>query len=436
MSASADIAGVVLAAGLGTRLRPLTDIRPKPLCPVGNVPLVDAAIAHVCTVTHDVAVNVHHHRQRMQEHLAPLGVHVSVEEPEPLGTAGAIGQLRSWIDGRPTLIHNSDAWHAATDLADLLVDGWDGERIRLLVVAPAARAWRPTSPMAPSSPAPASTRGATSPSSSRNRPDCGRSVWRGADAAGRIELIPFDGPWFDTGTPSTYLAANLAASDGDSVIAPDADVQAAGDDIVRSVVWPGAIVAAGERLHEQVRAADAGGRPVTVDGATTEDVDVNVLALRIADRARRLVWKAFGPRIVGVRGIVVDATTEPKKVLLVHHSYGKPAWHLPGGGVKRRETIEQAVRREVHEEANVEVTGPVRLLGTYSNLREGKSDHISVFVIEHWRRLRTDDRDDDAEIAAKGFFDVTPEGLPETTSPGTRRRLAEWEKGHVNAYEW
>ena len=161
---------------------------------------------------------------------------------------------------------------------------------------------------------------------------------------------------------------------------------------------------------------------------------MNVVALRLADRARRLVWKAFGPRVVGVRGIVVDATVDPNKVLLVHHSYGRPAWHLPGGGVKRRETIEQAVRREVREEAGVEVTGPVRLLGTYSNLREGKSDHISVFVIEHWRRQAHPD--DDAEIAAKGFFEITDDGLPETTSPGTRRRLAEWEKGHVSAYEW
>ena len=161
---------------------------------------------------------------------------------------------------------------------------------------------------------------------------------------------------------------------------------------------------------------------------------MNVVAIRLADRVRRIVWKAFGPRVVGVRGIVVDATADPPKVLLVHHSYGRPAWHLPGGGVKRRETIEQAVKREVREEAGVEVTGPVRLLGTYSNLREGKSDHISVFVIDRWRRQARPE--DDAEIAAKGFFEATPDGLPDTTSPGTRRRLDEWAKGHVNAYEW
>jgi ADP-ribose pyrophosphatase YjhB (NUDIX family) len=166
---------------------------------------------------------------------------------------------------------------------------------------------------------------------------------------------------------------------------------------------------------------------------------LHVVALRVADRVRRVVWRAFGPRLVGVRGIVVDTDadtdtdtdTRAPKVLLVRHSYGAPAWHLPGGGVKRRETIEQAVRREVREEAGIEVTGPVSLLGTYSNLREGKSDHISVFVIEHWRRH---DRDD-AEIEATGFFDPRAD-LPDTTSPGTRRRLDEWMKGHVTAYEW
>ena len=161
---------------------------------------------------------------------------------------------------------------------------------------------------------------------------------------------------------------------------------------------------------------------------------MNVVALRLADRARKLVWRAFGPRVVGVRAIVADPADG--KVLLVHHSYGKPAWHLPGGGVKRRESIESAVRREVAEEAGIDITGPVRQLGTYTNLQEGKSDHITVFVVEQWRRVDGPDVDDDPEIAAKGFFAPTPDGLPETTSPGTRRRLDEWRKGHVTAFEW
>jgi ADP-ribose pyrophosphatase YjhB (NUDIX family) len=161
---------------------------------------------------------------------------------------------------------------------------------------------------------------------------------------------------------------------------------------------------------------------------------VNVVVLRIADRARRLVWRLAGPRMVGVRAIVVHP--DDGKVLLVRHSYGREAWYLPGGGVKRRETIEQAVRREVREEVAVDITGPVRLLGTYSNLREGKSDHISVFVVEHWQPVAGQDAAADAEIAEARFVDPFPHGLPEATSAGTRRRLDEWHKGDVSTFEW
>ena len=44
-------AGVVLAAGLGTRLRPLTHLRPKALCPVGGVPLLDLALERCAAET-------------------------------------------------------------------------------------------------------------------------------------------------------------------------------------------------------------------------------------------------------------------------------------------------------------------------------------------------------------------------------------------------
>ena len=49
--------GVVLAAGSGTRLRPLTNLKPKALCPVGDVPLVDLAFDAVQHVTDGVAIN-------------------------------------------------------------------------------------------------------------------------------------------------------------------------------------------------------------------------------------------------------------------------------------------------------------------------------------------------------------------------------------------
>ena len=88
----------MLGAGAGTRLRPLTNLRPKVLCPVGGVPLIDGVIARVAAVTPAVAVNVHHGRDQLEAHLDGR-VHLSFEDDEALGTAGAVAHLRSWLDG-------------------------------------------------------------------------------------------------------------------------------------------------------------------------------------------------------------------------------------------------------------------------------------------------------------------------------------------------
>ena len=99
----------MLAAGAGSRLRPLTWLRPKALCPVDGTPLVDRALSQASELTSSLAVNVHHGRDALVAHLDGRA-HLSLEEPEALGTAGALGQLRDWIDGRPTLVINGDTW--------------------------------------------------------------------------------------------------------------------------------------------------------------------------------------------------------------------------------------------------------------------------------------------------------------------------------------
>ena len=247
---SGGLAAVVLAAGAGTRLRPLTDVLPKALCPVGNVPLVDLALQRVRALTPDVAVNVHAGRAQMEQHLAGR-VHLSVEEPVALGTAGALGRLRGWIDGRPTVAVNADAWHRFDLTA--LVDGWDGRRTRLLVVDDPARGdfgeWRycgaalipwPEVAVLPETPA-----------------GLYEVSWRRLADEGGVELVPADGPFFDCGTPADYLAANLASSGGASVVGDGARVDG---ELERSVVWSGGVVHTGERLVECVRV----GRTLTV----------------------------------------------------------------------------------------------------------------------------------------------------------------------------
>jgi NDP-sugar pyrophosphorylase family protein len=76
-----SLAGVVLAAGAGTRLRPLTDLRPKALCPVGDRPLVDWAIEAVGDAVERVAVNVHHGRDQMVDPRRVAALH---EQPRHL----------------------------------------------------------------------------------------------------------------------------------------------------------------------------------------------------------------------------------------------------------------------------------------------------------------------------------------------------------------
>jgi hypothetical protein len=100
------------------------------------------------------------------------------------------------------------------------------------------------------------------------------TVWRPAERAGRLELIRYDGSYLDTGTPADFLAANLDAIGGGSLVAADAEVtgylsrsvvgagaRVAGS-LARSVVFPGGRVAADEALVDAIRL----GADVTVHG--------------------------------------------------------------------------------------------------------------------------------------------------------------------------
>src|SRR2546423_887966 len=139
----ADVAALVLAAGAGTRLRPLTTIRPKPLCPVDNVPLIDLALQEVTALLGLVgpdrlAVNANHLAEQIVGHIGDRAT-LSVERPVALGTAGAIGRLRDWVDGRAILVRNTDVWRSEA-VPQAFLDDWDRLRPRLLVFADEARA--------------------------------------------------------------------------------------------------------------------------------------------------------------------------------------------------------------------------------------------------------------------------------------------------------
>ena len=247
-----DLAGVVLAAGAGTRLRPLTTVRPKPLCTVGGRPLLGLALERITPYAQQVAVNVHHHSAAMLAALTGRDVHVSHEQPAALGTAGALGRLRNWVDGRPVLLTNSDAWYppAGEQVVSDLVAGWDGERPRLLCVASrggdvgdfgelhyvgtALLPWWSVRDL------PATPAGLYEVS------------WSALHAQGRVDLVRAELEAVDCGTPADYLRANMAASDGRSVVEDGAAVEGT---VVRSVVWAQERVGPDERLVDAVRAA-------------------------------------------------------------------------------------------------------------------------------------------------------------------------------------
>jgi NDP-sugar pyrophosphorylase family protein len=244
-----DVCAVVLAAGEGARLRPLTRLRPKALCPVGDVPLVDLGLARALTaVAADaVAVNAHHGRDALAAHLAGRA-HLSVEEEPGLGTAGALGHMRAWIAGRGVLVLNGDTW-APGDLGPF-VAGWDRDRTRILVAGDDQL--RP--PERPSSPIVAACMPWADVARLEPVPSGLWEVsWRDRMAEGAVEVVRWDGPFTDCGTPARYLAANLATSGGAPVVGAGAEVAGT---LERAVVWPRAHVHPGEHLVDAIRADD------------------------------------------------------------------------------------------------------------------------------------------------------------------------------------
>lgn len=108
---------IILAAGRGSRLRPLTDHTPKPLVRAGGQPLIGWGLRLLAAHgIRDVVINVHHLRERIMEELgdgSAFGVHIrySIEE-ELLDTGGGIVQAAGCAgvlpDGPPLLVMNAD----------------------------------------------------------------------------------------------------------------------------------------------------------------------------------------------------------------------------------------------------------------------------------------------------------------------------------------
>lgn len=116
---------MVLAAGIGSRLRPYTETVPKPLFPVLGVPLIEWVIrALTIAGIRRIVVNLHHQPAKIVRFLGngkALGVEITYsDEPIILGTGGGLWAVREFFRGEEAFfVHNGDVWHEA-HLEDML----------------------------------------------------------------------------------------------------------------------------------------------------------------------------------------------------------------------------------------------------------------------------------------------------------------------------
>ncbi len=308
------LAGVVLCAGLGTRLRPLTGLVPKPAVPLCQIPLIRHALGLLSGAgIRRVVVNVHHLPEAMaaaaRAGADELDLDLSISrEPVIAGTAGALREAAPLLSGAEAVVllngdvlfdadlHALLSAHQATGaLATMAllpmpnraryaaVELDEGGRVRriagkfgpggegltpwhfpgLHVIAPELLARIPATPF---------------------ECDVNRDLYPPLMARGLVRGLITTGAWRDLGTPATYLAANLevaagrldlarfglppprriaasarvdpGASVGEAVVVGEGCVVPAGARVDRAVLWPGTRLREGEVLVDAVAAGE------------------------------------------------------------------------------------------------------------------------------------------------------------------------------------
>ena len=112
----------------------------------------------------------------------------------------------------------------------------------------------------------------------------------------------------------------------------------------------------------------------------------------------KIYWRIFKPKTIGVKVFIKHGN----KVLFVRNSYGTKSWTLPGGGVKRGESLEVAAKREVWEETGIKLDEVINK-GSFFYDGEGKQNTIFVFLAE----VNSDFvKIDNVEIQAASWEDI------------------------------
>lgn len=231
---------MVMAAGLGKRMRPLTATRPKPLVELAGKPLIDHVLDRLRAAgVGKIVVNVHYLPDALEAHLkakaGDFDVSISDERDLLLETGGGMIKAEPMIDSDPFLVVNSDNYwvDGPADTLKLLASHWrDGEMDALLLLVPQARAGNHgglgdfhldgigrLSRRGKSKVAPFVYTGIQIVSKRllRDAPEGPFStniLWDRAIEEGRCFGIVHQGLWFDVGTPAAITATEHALQHG------------------------------------------------------------------------------------------------------------------------------------------------------------------------------------------------------------------------------
>lgn len=132
---------MIFAAGLGTRLRPLTNNRPKALVEVGGVAMLERVINRLKSFgVNEIIINIHHFGEKIIDFVNKnnnfgITIHISDERDLLLDTGGGILKARQWLDGNePFIIHNADIL-TDFDLNEMMCQHIDTQADATLLVA-------------------------------------------------------------------------------------------------------------------------------------------------------------------------------------------------------------------------------------------------------------------------------------------------------------
>ncbi|MGV3730819.1 MAG: nucleotidyltransferase family protein [Sphingopyxis sp.] len=238
MSVTIDSA-MVMAAGLGKRMRPLTATRPKPLVRVAGKALIDHSLDRIeaAGVGH-VVVNVHYLADALEAHLAAqkrsFTISISDERDRLLETGGGMVKALPQLSGDPILIVNSDnIWtDGPEDSIRHLARHWDGARMDALLLlirqaSATGHGGRGDFHMDPSGLLSRRKPGRIAPfvytgvqlisprllDNAPAGPFSTNILWDRAIAAGRLFGLSHMGQWFDVGTPASIAPTEAALSE-------------------------------------------------------------------------------------------------------------------------------------------------------------------------------------------------------------------------------